>query len=417
MKYLPLVDKKISSLITSESKRQADTLMLIPSENYTSKAVEEAVGSSLGNKYAEGYPGKRYYQGQAFVDQVESLCIKRAQNVFNVPFANVQPYSGSPANTAVYFATLNPGDTLMGLTLSHGGHLTHGHPKVTFSGRFFNSIQYGVNQNGVIDYDELKAYAQKHRPQLIVAGTTAYPRTLEFDKFAAIADSVGAYLMADISHIAGLVAAGAHPSPVKYAHIITTTTHKTLRGPRGAMIMVTHKGMSKNPKLGKLINSAVFPGLQGGPHLNTIAGIAVALQETQTARFKKYSFQIVKNASVLSATLISKGLDIVTKGTDNHLMVADVRPLGIRGKDAAITLEKAGIVLNYNTVPFDPNPPFNPSGIRLGTPAVTTRGMKEKQMVIIAELIAKVLKGEINPLTAKKEVEKLCKLFPIPEKF
>lgn len=337
--------------------------------------------------------------------------------MFDVPFVNVQPYSGSPANTAVYFATLKPGDKLMGLTLSHGGHLTHGHPKVTFSGKYFNSIQYGVNKNGEIDYDELAKFAKKHRPKLIVAGTTAYPRILDFEKFAAIAATVDAYLMADIAHIAGLIVASAHPSPVKHAHIITTTTHKTLRGPRGAIIMVTKKGLKKNPKLGKQINSAIIPGLQGGPHLNSIAGIAVALKEAKTARFKKYGAQIVKNASTLSQTLINKGLDIVTGGTDNHLMVADVRPLNMRGKQAAVLLEKAGIVLNYNTVPYDPNPPFNPSGIRLGTPAATSRGMKQKQMIHIGEIISAVLIGSLRPRRAAKEVKSLCDQFPIPEKY
>ncbi len=417
MKYLSQTDPVIAKLIKSESKRQQQTLMLIPSENYASVATEEAVGSSLGNKYAEGYPHRRYYQGQQYVDQIEELAQVRAKKLFGVTHANIQPYSGSPANSAVYFALLNPGDKIMGLTLSHGGHLTHGHPKVTFSGRMFTSIQYEVDKNGVIDYEALAKLAKKHRPQIIVAGTTAYPRQLNFKRFAAIADSVHAYLLADISHIAGLVIGGAHPSPAKYAHVITTTTHKTLRGPRGAMIMVTHKGLKKNPEMAKKIDSAVFPGLQGGPHLNTIAGIAVALKEASSSGFKKYANQIVANAQVLAQTLLAQGLDLTTGGTDNHLMVADLRPLNIKGKDAAILLEQAGIVVNYNTVPFDPNPPFNPSGIRLGTPAVTSRGMKEPQMKIIGNLIAQVLKKEKGITTAKLEVLSLCRRFPVKEKY
>lgn len=417
MNYLQATDPKIHSLIESESRRQDHTLMLIPSENYASKAVEQAVGSCLGNKYAEGYPHKRYYQGQEFVDQIEDICIERVKRLFQVSFANVQPYSGSPANTAVYFATLSPGDTIMGLTLSHGGHLTHGHPKVTVSGKFYKSIQYQVDETGIIDYDALRKLAKTHRPKLIIAGTTAYPRTLHFDKFAQIADEVDALLLADISHISGLVLAGAHPSPTNFAHIITTTTHKTLRGPRGAIIMVTEKGLKKDPDLGKKINSAIIPGLQGGPHLNTIAGIAVALKEADTARFKKYGQQIVANAQTLSKTLQNQGLTLTTGGTDNHLMVVDLRPLQIRGKEAAILLEKSGVVLNYNTVPYDPNPPFDPSGIRLGTPAVTSRGMKAREMKLIGKLISGVLTHTITPKDAKKEVQLLCKAYPIPDKY
>lgn len=415
--YLQATDPKIHSLIESESRRQEHTLMLIPSENYASRAVEQAVGSRLGNKYAEGYPHKRYYQGQEFVDQIEDICIERVKRLFQVPFANVQPYSGSPANTAVYFATLNPGDTIMGLTLSHGGHLTHGHPKVTASGKFYKSIQYQVDQDGVIDYDALFKLAKTHHPKLIIAGTTAYPRTLHFDKFAQIAKAVDALLLADISHISGLVLAEAHPSPATYADLITTTTHKTLRGPRGAIIMVTKKGLKKDPDLGKKINSAIIPGLQGGPHLNTIAGIAVALKEADTARFKKYGQQIVANAKALSKTLQEEGLTLTTGGTDNHLMVVDLRPLRIRGKEAAILLEKSGIVLNYNTVPYDPNPPFDPSGIRLGTPAVTSRGMKVREMKYIGKLISGVLTLTLTSKGAKKEVEALCKAYPIPDKY
>jgi len=417
MKFLKNTDSQIAKLVKQETQRQAETLMLIPSENYASKAVEQAVGASLGNKYAEGYPKKRYYQGQDFVDQVELLAINRAKKLFAVPHANVQPYSGSPANSAIYFALLNPGDKIMGLTLSHGGHLTHGHPKVTFSGIFYQSVQYSVNKNGVIDYNQLAKFAQKHQPQIIVAGTTAYPRILDFKKFAAIADSVGAYLMADVSHIAGLIVAGSHPSPTRYAHVIMTTTHKTLRGPRGAMILVTDKGLNKDSHLAKKIDKAIFPGLQGGPHINTIAGIAVALKEASTARFKQYGQQIIKNALSLAQTLINNGLDIVTNGTDNHLMVADLRTLKVKGKNGAILLEKAGIVVNYNTIPYDPSPPFNPSGIRLGTPAVTSRNMKEPQMKLIGNLITQTLKKQKTATVVAKEVKALCKRFPIPDKY
>ena len=417
MNYLKQTDPQINDLILLEKKRQRQTLMMIPSENYASQATEQAVGSILGNKYAEGYPNKRYYQGQEYVDQIEQLCIDRAKRAFNVPFVNVQPYSGSPANTAVFFALLNPGDTVMGLALSSGGHLTHGHPKVTFSGKYFNSIQYTVKPDGFIDYDDLGKQVLKIKPKLIVAGTTAYPRTLDFAKFSAIADSTNSWLVADISHITGLILAGVHPSATPHAHIITTTTHKTLRGPRGAMIMATTKGIKRNENLGLLINKAIFPGLQGGPHLNTIAGIAVALKEAQTPAFKAYGKQIVKNASTLAATLKKHGLDIVTDGTDNHLIVADVRPLNLKGKEAAVMLEKAGIVCNYNTVPFDPNPPFNPSGIRLGTPGCTSRGMKESQMKEIGQLIASVLKKEMSPSKASTQVRSLCRAFPIPKTY
>ena len=417
MKYLQSVDTQINTLINQETRRLEQTLMLIPSENYASKAVEEAIGSPLGDKYAEGYPNKRYYQGQKFVDQVENLAISRAKKLFAVPHVNVQPYSGSPANAAIYFALLDPGDKIAGLTLSHGGHLTHGHPKVTFSGRYFKSVQYSVEQSGALDYDQVASFVKKHQPKLIVAGTTAYPRKLDFKRFAQIAESVGAYLLADVSHIAGLIVAGAHPSPSRFAHVIMTTTHKTLRGPRGAMILVTKRGLSKDSQMATKIDKAVFPALQGGPHLNTIAGIAVALKEASTARFKTYGHQIVKNAKLLAQTLISQGVDIVTNGTDNHLMVADLRPLKIKGKAGAILLEKAGIVVNYNTVPYDPSPPFNPSGIRLGTPAVTSRGMRKPQMQLIGQLIAQVLKKQTPPSQAAKQVKSLCHRFPIPQKY
>jgi len=415
-KNLSKTDPKIAKLIQKESGRQQDTLMMIPSENYTSPSVREAVGSILIHKYAEGYPTKRYYQGQEFVDQIENLARERAKKLFKVEHVNVQPYSGSPANTAVFFALLENGDKVMGLKLDHGGHLTHGHPKVTFSGKYFNSVPYLAAEDGQLDYEQLAKIVKSEKPKLIVAGTTAYPRILNWKKFAEIADSVDAWLMADISHIAGLVVAGAHPSPANFVHIITTTTHKTLRGPRGAMIMVTKKGIKKDTDLAKKIDKAVFPGLQGGPHLHTIAGIAVTLKEADTAKFKKYGQQVVKNAKVLAEELKKQGFKIVTDGTDNHLMVVDLRESGILGKDAAIMLEKAGIVLNYNTIPFDPNPPFNPSGIRLGTPALTTRGMKEKEMKKIAVWIGEVIKSKGKTSVFKKvkeEVKKLCQKFPL----
>lgn len=417
MNYTKTVDSQINQLIIAETKRQAQTLMLIPSENYASAAVSAAVGSILGNKYAEGYPHKRYYQGQAYVDQIETMAIDRAKKLFAVPHANVQPYSGSPANAAVYFGLLKPGAKIMGLTLSHGGHLTHGHPQVTFSGRYFQSVPYSVTATGLIDYSALAKQVKQEKPDLIIAGTTAYPRTLEFDTFGIIADSVGAYLLADISHIAGLILAGVHPSPTNHAHLITTTTHKTLRGPRGAMIMVTQKGLSKDPKLTEKIDKAVFPGLQGGPHLNTIAGIAVALKEAGTARFVHYGQKIVKNAATLAKSLTSHGLSLTTGGTDNHLMVIDLRPLNLTGKPMAIKLESAGIVVNYNTVPYDVKPPFNPSGIRLGTPAVTSRGMGSQEMAQIGQLIAGLIQDKITVVVAKKAVLDLCARFPIPKKY
>jgi len=406
------MDKKIFSLLKKERERQRWTLMLIPSENYTYPEVRKVVGSVLMHKYAEGYPGRRYYQGMEFVDQIEKEAISRAQVLFGVPFVNVQPYSGSPANSAVYFALLEPGkDTIMGLALSHGGHLTHGHPKITFSGKFFPSVQYFLKeQPPFFDFQEILDTALKHRPKIIVVGTTAFPRLLPWRQFAQIAQKVGAYLLADISHIAGLIVGGAHPSPVPYADIITSTTHKTLRGPRGALIMVTKKGLEKDPQLGEKINRAVFPGLQGGPHLHTIAGIAVALKKAANKEFRDYAKQIVTNARVLAEELKNKGFSLVTGGTDNHLLVVDLRNLGIDGKEAAERLEKEGLVVNANTIPNDPRPPSRPSGIRLGTPAVTARGMKEKEMKIIAQMIADVLKKN-QPV--KEKVKTLLASFPV----
>lgn len=407
---------KVLQLIKQEEKRQRDTLMMIPSENYTHPEVRRAVGSSLMHKYSEGYPGKRYYQGNEFIDEIENIAIEKAKQVFKTPHANVQPYSGSPANSAVYFGLLEQGDTIMGMNLASGGHLTHGHPKITFSGKYFNSIQYGVGENGFIDFIQLEKMAKEHKPKMIVAGITAFPRILEWDKFAKIADNVNAILLADISHIAGLVAGGAHPSPAEHVHVITTTTHKTLRGPRGALIMVTEKGLGADPDMGKKIDRAVFPGLQGGPHDNTTAGIAIALHEAHSEQFKKYAEDIVKNAKVLEEELKKAGFELATGGTDNHLLLVDVRGKGTLGKPFAIALESAGIIVNYNAIPNDPNPPMNPSGIRLGTPALTARGMGKEEMKIIAQFINRVAENlndenELNMI--KEEVKNLCQKFPI----
>lgn len=378
---------------------------MIPSENYTSEAVMKAVGSVLMNKYAEGQAGKRYYQGNQYVDEIEWLARDRAKQLFKVAHVNVQPYSGSPANSAAEMAMLNPGDTLMGLALASGGHLTHGHPKITFSGKYFNSVQYTVGKDGWLDYGAIMKLAKKAKPKLIICGTTAYPRVLDWKKFREIADLNGAYLMADIAHIAGLVAGGVHPSPAPWADVITTTTHKTLRGPRGAMIMVTKRGLKKDPELANKIDRAVFPGLQGGPHMHTIAGIAVALKEALQPEFKTYARQIVKNAQALAKEFKKKDYQLVSGGTDNHLLLIDLRNKGINGVVAAWALEYAGIILNYNSVPFDTNPPFYPSGIRLGTPILTTRGMKEKEMIKVADWIDRAInlvKDEQMPVEAKK---------------
>lgn len=390
MKYLTKVDPLIAELVRKEQKRQEETLMMIPSENIASFAVEEALGTSLGNKYAEGYPFKRYYQGQKIVDQVESLVINRVKKMFKVPHANVQPYSGSPANFAVYNALLEPGDVIMGLSLSFGGHLTHG-AAASATSKYFESVQYGLRKNGVIDYENVEKHALKYKPKIIVAGITAYPRVIDWKKFAEISKKVGAYLLADVSHLAGLIIGGVYPTPVPYADVVTTTTHKTLRGPRGAMILVTEKGRRKDPDLAKKIDKSVFPGLQGGPHINTIAAIGVCLKEASSSRFKKYAKQVVANAKVLASELKKYKFSMVTGGTDSHLLLIDLRNKGILGKLAAEACEEAGIVFNFNTVPFDPNPPFNPSGIRLGTPGITSREMKEKEMGTIAEMISDIV--------------------------
>ncbi len=388
--YTKQVDPAMAELIEKECQRQAETLMMIPSENIASAAVQEAVGSCLGNKYAEGYPHKRYYQGQEFIDQIESLTKERAQQAFGVPHANVQPLSGSPANLAVYLGLLKPGDTLMGLDLAHGGHLTHG-SKVSASGIYYNSVSYKLGKNGQMDYEAIEKLALEHKPKLIVAGITAYPLQLDWARFAQIAEKVDAYLMSDVAHLSGLIVAGAYPTPVPHVHIVTTTTHKTLRGPRGAMIMVTQKGLDKNPDLAKKIDSAVFPRLQGGPHENAIAGIGIALKEAMSDKFKAYGEQIVKNSQTLAKELKKQDFDLVAGGSNTHLILIDLSNKGLIGNLAAEALEAAGIVLNRNSVPFDQNPPFYPSGIRMGTPGITSRGMKEPEMVKIAGWITSVI--------------------------
>lgn len=398
---LKKTDPHIYDLIKQEEKRQKNVLEMIASENYASKSVREALGSVLTNKYSEGFPGKRYYQGNAIADAVETTAQERAQKLFGVPYVNVQPLSGAPANSAVYFAVLENGQKLMGLNLASGGHITHGH-KLGLSGRLFKAVHYDLGANAKLDYDAIEEQVMKEKPQLLICGYTAYPREINFKRFGQIADKAGCYLMADVSHITGLIVAGAHPSPVPYVHIITTTTHKTLRGPRGAMIMVTEKGLKKNPDLPKKIETAIIPGLQGGPHDNQTAAIAVALKEASTAGFKKYGMQIVANAKALAEELKANGFDLVSGGTDNHLLLIDLRKKKVNGRVAAIALEHAGIVLNYNGVPGDEMPPLFASGIRLGTPAVTTRGMKEKEMKKIASWYARAIK-EVEGMELPKD--------------
>ena len=440
MSTLSKTDPQIAKLIRQEEKRQKEVLEMIPSENYCSKAVQRALGSVLTDKYSEGYPKKRYYQGHKYIDQIEILAQERAKKLFKVPHVNVQPYSGSPANTAIFFALLEPlKDKIMGLSLAFGGHLTHGAP-VSLSGKYFKAVQYQLDEKGFHDYNAIEKMAMKEKPKILICGGTAIPRTINFKKFGEIADKVGAYLLADISHITGLIIAGVHPSPIPYAHIIMTTTHKTLRGPRGAMIMVTEKGLKKDPELAEKIDRAVFPGLQGGPHDHQTAAIAVTLLEASKPSFKKYGQQIVKNAKVLARELLKYGFDLISGGTDNHLLLVDLSNKNVNGAIAAIALEVAGIVVNKNAVPNDPNPPFYPSGIRLGTPAITTRGMKEKEMRKIAAWINQVIdevKNEKLPqekdarsefmknfrakiaknkklLAIAKEVKMLTQKFPVP---
>ncbi len=407
---LQATDPEICSLIRAEEQYEFETVRLIPSENYASAAVMEAVGSVLMNKYSEGYAGKRYYEGQRYVDQVEELAIERAKGLFGVEHANVQPYSGSPANMAVYYALLEPGDTIMGLSLPHGGHLSHGWD-VSFSSRFYRSVRYTVDRETQrIDYDAVREMAKKERPKIIVAGATAYPREFDFRAFGEIAKEVGAYFLADIAHIAGLIVAGVHQDPVPYADVITTTTHKTLRGPRGAMIMCREE-------FAQSIDRAVFPALQGGPHDHTTAGIAVALKEAATPEFKEYGRQIVRNAKALAGELRERGFDLVTGGTDNHLVVIDLTSKGVIGKKAAQTLDRAGIVVNYNTVPYDPRKPFSPSGVRLGSPAVTSRGMREAEMRQIVAWIDEVVANVDDEQAVERvrgEVKEFCSQFPAP---
>jgi len=403
-------DPKLYESIINEEKRQSEGVELIPSENYVSEAVLEASGSILTNKYSEGYPGKRYYGGQENIDIIENLAIERAKKLFGAEHVNVQPYSGSPANTAIYFALLKFGDTVMGLKLDHGGHITHGLP-IAFSGKAYNFVQYGVNtKTGRIDMEEVRKLAHAHKPKMIVAGFTAYPRDIEWKKFKEIADEVGAITVADISHTAGLVAAGIIESPVPYFDVVMTTTHKTMRGPRGAIIMCKEK-------FAKDIDRAVFPGLQGGPHEHTIAGKAIAFLEALQPEFKEYAMQIKKNAHHLAEELIKRDFKLVSGGTDTHLILVDLTNKGVPGKDAQIALDKVGITLNKNTVPDDPRPPFDPSGIRMGTPAVTTRGMKESEMEKIAEWIDRTIQNVTDEkalMEIKKEVKEMCIRFPVP---
>jgi glycine hydroxymethyltransferase len=409
---LSATDPEIAALIDREHERQRQKIRLIPSENYASRAVLEACGSALQNKYSEGYPKKRYYEGQQFIDPIEELAIDRAKKLFNVDHANVQPYSGSPANLAVLLAFVKPGETIMGMSLPSGGHLTHGW-NVSISGKFFRSVSYGVRkETGRVDFNEVREIALREKPKLIFCGGTAIPRTVDFGAFAAIAKEAGAILCADIAHIAGLVAGGAHPSPVAFADVISTTTHKTLRGPRGGMLMCKTEHASA-------IDKAVFPGLQGGPHNQTTAGIAVALKEASTDAFRAYAEQIVANAKALAEGLLERGFDLVSGGTDNHLILADLTKQGVSGKKAAQALDRAGIVCNYNTVPFDPRKPFDPSGIRLGTPAVTSRGMGTAEMRQIADFIARAVVAAAHddePTLAKilHEVRALTEGFPAP---
>ena len=408
-------DDELSNAMQKELNRQQNSIELIASENFVSQAVLDVQGSVLTNKYAEGYPGKRYYGGCEFVDQAEELAIKRACMLFSCQWANVQPNSGSQANQAVFMALLNPGDTILGMSLAAGGHLTHG-SKPNQSGKWFKSVQYGVNKDdGLINYNELEELAIEHRPKLIIAGASAYSRHIDFEKIRFIANKVGAYLLADIAHYSGLIAAGEYPNPLKYAHVATTTTHKTLRGPRGGMIL------SNDLELGKLFDKAIFPGIQGGPLMHVIAAKAAAFGEALKPNFKEYVLQIINNAKALANELENQGVKIVSGGTDSHVILCDLRPLNITGKISEESLDRAGITCNKNAVPYDTQKPFITSGLRIGTPAVTTRGFKEKEMLKIGQLIGKVLKSIAkNPddlasveEEVKKEVITLCKEFPL----
>ncbi len=406
-------DPQICELIRQEAARQSGSIRLIPSENYVSKAVMLASGSCLTNKYAEGYPGRRYYEGQQVTDLIERMAQERAKKLFKADHANVQPYSGSVANLAAYAALINPGDTIMGMSLSHGGHLTHGW-KVSLTSKFYNSVPYPVNtETGMLDFDQIEELAKKHRPKIIISGATAYPREIDFEIFSQIAKKVDAYLVSDIAHIAGLVVAGIHKSPVPYADVVSTTTHKTLRGPRGGMLLCKEEHAKK-------VDKAVFPGLQGGPHMHTMTAIAVAMAEADTPEFVAYAGQIVKNAKAMAEKLLEYGFDLVTGGTDNHLILIDLRNKNIPGKKLAKALDRARIVSNYNTVPGDPAPPMNPNGLRIGTPAITTRGFKQEQAKQIADFINTVAENIDNESVIEKvskEVLLLCSHFPVPEHF
>ncbi len=406
---LALKDPDIFAAMEDEKNRQADELELIASENYVSEAVMEAVGGVMTNKYAEGFPGRRYYGGCQFVDVAESLAIERAKSLFGMDHASVQPHSGAQANAAVYYGLLEPGDTLLGMNLSHGGHLTHGHP-VTFSGRWFKVVAYGVDpENHVIDFDEVESQAKEHRPKIIVVGASAYPRSIDYARFREIADEVGAVVMADIAHVAGLIAGGAHPSPAGHAQIVTTTTHKTLRGPRGGMILCDEDYAAG-------MNKAVFPGLQGGPLMHVVAAKAVAFKEASTPEFKDYSAQIVKNAKALADALLQRGVHLVSGGTDNHLILLDLRESGFSGKKAEAALGQAGITVNKNAIPFDTRKPAFTSGIRVGTPALTSRHMKEAEMKVVGGWIADVLadiKDEARIASVREDVRSLCEKFPM----
>lgn len=408
-KYVKEVDPEIAAAISAEENRQDQKLELIASENFVSRAVMAAQGCVMTNKYAEGYPGKRYYGGCEFVDVAEELARERLKTLFGCEHANVQPHSGAQANTAVYFAALKPGDTVMGMNLNHGGHLTHGSP-VNISGKYFRFVDYGVSpQTETIDYDQVREIARECRPRMIVAGASAYPRTLDFAKFREIADEVGAYLFVDMAHIAGLVAAGLHPSPIPYAHFVTTTTHKTLRGPRGGVILCGQDWAQK-------VDSAVFPGIQGGPLMHVIAAKAVCFKEALSEEFKRYQQQIVTNAAVLAESLSAYGLRLVSGGTDNHLMLVDVRPKQLTGKAAQVILETVNITVNKNTIPFDPEKPMVTSGIRIGTPAVTSRGMNNDDMKLIAQAIVLALENPENGSKldeAKSIVAGLCQKYPL----
>ncbi len=414
MKYdhLKQQDPAVWEIIEKEEKRQNEELELIASENYVSPAILEAMATVLTNKYSEGYAGKRYYGGNYNIDEIETLAIERAKKLFNAEHVNVQPLSGSPANAAVYMAFLNPGDKVLGLKLDHGGHLSHGH-SVNFSGRLYNFVQYGCNpETGIIDMDEVREVALREKPKMIVAGFSAYSREIDWQKFKDIADEIGAYTFADIAHIAGLIAAGELKNPVPIFDVVSTTTHKTLRGPRGAIIMCKEK-------FAKQVNSAVFPGMQGGPHDHITAAKAVAFGEALKPEFIKYSKQIIKNAKAMAAEFINRGYKIVSGGTDNHLMVIDLNSKGLVGKEAEKTLEKIGISVSRSTIPNDPNPPMNPSGIRIGTPAVTTRGLEEEEMKMVVEYIDEALQNKDNEEKLnelKQKVKSLCEKFPIPTK-